>query len=137
VKIDAFAHISPIRYLERVEDILASPGAPPIEELGDPAVTSDLARFANDEMAGLVRGHDRFVGFAAALPLNDVDAGLERLPHEPLEYFRRFYADTVLFGAARAALHARLLRPRQRPLRHGHRRPGARLRRQRPRGAAV
>jgi aminocarboxymuconate-semialdehyde decarboxylase len=120
VKIDAFAHISPIRYLERVEGILASPGAsaavrehgpwlredpvlydleararalapfddyrqvlvlgaPPIEELGAPALTGDLARLANEEMAGLVRDHDRFVGFAAALPLNDVDAGLEEL----------------------------------------------------------
>jgi aminocarboxymuconate-semialdehyde decarboxylase len=120
VKIDAFAHISPIRYLEQVEEILASPGAsaavrehgpwlredpvlydleareralapfddyrqllvlgaPPIEELGDAAVTRQLAQLANDEMAGLVRDHDRFVGFAAALPLNDVDAGLEEL----------------------------------------------------------
>jgi len=120
VKIDAFAHISPVRYLERVEEILASPGAsaavrehgpwlredpvlydldareralapfddyrqvlvpgaPPIEELGDPALTRQLAQLANDEMAGLVRDHDRFVGFAAALPLNDVDAGLEEL----------------------------------------------------------
>ena len=120
MKIDAFAHISPTRYLDRVEAILAGPGAsaavrehgpwlredpvlydldareralepfddyrqvlvlgaPPIEELGDPAVTRDLARLANDEMAALVRDRDRFVGFAAALPLNDVDAGLEEL----------------------------------------------------------
>jgi uncharacterized protein len=117
VKIDAFAHISPVRYLERVERILARPGvsaavaehgpwlredpvlydldarwralepfddyrqvlvlaAPPLEELGEPAVTRDLARLANDEMAALVKRHDRFVGFAASLPLNDVDAGL-------------------------------------------------------------
>jgi len=27
MKIDAFAHISPVRYLERVEEILAGPGA--------------------------------------------------------------------------------------------------------------
>jgi aminocarboxymuconate-semialdehyde decarboxylase len=120
VKIDAFAHISPIRYLERVEAILASPGvsaavrehgpwlredavlfdldarwralepfadyrqvlvlgAPPLEELGAPAVTRDLARLANDEMAGLVRDHDRFCGFAAGLPLNDVEASLAEL----------------------------------------------------------
>ena len=120
MQIDAFAHISPIRYLERVEAILASPGvsaavrehgpwlredpelfdldarwralepfpdyrqvlvlsAPPLEELGAPAVTRDLARLANDEMAGLVRDHDRFVGFAASLPLNDVDASLAEL----------------------------------------------------------
>jgi uncharacterized protein len=120
VKIDAFAHISPIRYLERVERILAGPdvstavtehrpwlradpvlfdlearwralepfddcrqvlvlAAPPLEELGSPAVTRDLARLANDEMAALVQAHDRFVGFAASLPLNDVDAGLAEL----------------------------------------------------------
>jgi uncharacterized protein len=120
VKIDAFAHISPIRYLERVEHILASPGvspavrehapwlradpvlfdldarrralepfddyrqvlvlaAPPLEELGPPAVTRELARLANDEMAALVRDRDRFVGFAASLPLNDVDASLVEL----------------------------------------------------------
>ena len=99
MKIDAFAHISPIRYLERVEDILAGPsasaavrehgpwlredpvlydldareralepfgdyrqvlvlGAPPIEELGEPAVTRQLAQLANDEMAGLVRDRE-------------------------------------------------------------------------------
>jgi aminocarboxymuconate-semialdehyde decarboxylase len=120
VKIDAFAHISPIRYLERVEEILAGPGAsaavrehgpwlredpvlydldarerslapfddlrqvlvlgaPPIEELGGPAVTRQLAQLANDEMAAIVQDRDRFVGFAAALPLNDVEAGLEEL----------------------------------------------------------
>jgi uncharacterized protein len=120
VKIDAFAHISPIRYLERVERILGSPGvspavrehgpwlradpvlfdldarwralepfadyrqvlvlaAPPLEELGPPAVTRDLARLANDEMAALVGDHDRFCGFAASLPLNDVDAALAEL----------------------------------------------------------
>ena len=53
--------------------------APPLEELGPPAVTRDLARLANDEMAALVQGHDRFVGFAASLPLNDVDASLAEL----------------------------------------------------------
>ena len=120
MRIDAFAHISPVRYLERVEAILAGPGvsaavrehgpwlredpvlfdldarrralepfadyrqvlvlgAPPLEELGAAAVTRDLARLANDEMAGLVRDHDRFVGFAAALPLNDVEASLAEL----------------------------------------------------------
>jgi uncharacterized protein len=50
---------------------------PPLEEVGPPAVAADLARRANDEMAELVgRFPDRLVGFAAALPLNDVDAAL-------------------------------------------------------------
>ncbi len=118
--IDAFAHISPIRHLERVERILARPdvsaavrehgpwlradpvlydldarwralepfadyrqvlvlAAPPLEELGPPAVTRDLARAVNDDMAALVAAHDRFVGFAAALPLNGVDASIAEL----------------------------------------------------------
>jgi uncharacterized protein len=120
VKIDAFAHISPIRYLERVEDILRGPdaspavrehgpwlredpvlydldarrralepfpdyrqvlvlAAPPVDELGPVAVTRDLARLANDEMAALVRDHERFVGFAAALPLADTETALAEL----------------------------------------------------------
>jgi predicted TIM-barrel fold metal-dependent hydrolase len=120
MKIDAFAHISPIRYLERVERILQRPdaspavrehapwlredpvlydldareralepfpdyhqvlvlAAPPLDELGPAAVAADLARFANDEMAALVRDRDRFVGFAAALPLADTEAALAEL----------------------------------------------------------
>jgi aminocarboxymuconate-semialdehyde decarboxylase len=53
--------------------------APPLEELGAPAVTRDLARAVNDDMAALVAAHDRFVGFAAGLPLNDVDASVAEL----------------------------------------------------------
>jgi uncharacterized protein len=120
VKIDAFAHISPIRYLEQVERLLQGPdaspavrehgpwlredavlydldarrralepfpdyrqvlvlAAPPLDELGPVAVTGDLARLANDELAALVRDHERFVGFAAALPLADTEAALREL----------------------------------------------------------
>jgi aminocarboxymuconate-semialdehyde decarboxylase len=53
---------------------------PPIEEIGPPAVAAEFARLANDEMAGLVRAFPvRFLGFAAALPLNDVDAAVREL----------------------------------------------------------
>src|SRR5439155_338163 len=46
--------------------------------LGDAALTRDLARLANDSMAELCRRHpDRFLGFAAALPMNDPDASVE------------------------------------------------------------
>lgn len=51
---------------------------PPLEEVGPPPVASEFARLANDEMAELVARHpDRFTGFVAALPLNDVEASLD------------------------------------------------------------
>jgi predicted TIM-barrel fold metal-dependent hydrolase len=53
---------------------------PPLDQLGDPAVSRDLARAVNDELAELVASYpDRFAGFAAALPLNDVDAAVGEL----------------------------------------------------------
>jgi aminocarboxymuconate-semialdehyde decarboxylase len=55
-------------------------GVFPVDELGPPNVTVELAREANDELAELVRTYpDRFLGFAATLPLSDVDASLEEL----------------------------------------------------------
>ena len=121
-KIDAFAHILPGRYLERLEvQLAATIGAaqlryyregvfrfdpvltdldarwrrieaygdyaqvlvlavPPLEEVGPPKVAVELARLANQEMAELVgRFPERFVGFAAALPLGDVEAALEEM----------------------------------------------------------
>ncbi|HVD00572.1 MAG TPA: amidohydrolase family protein [Candidatus Dormibacteraeota bacterium] len=53
---------------------------PPLEEVGPPTVSASFARLANEEMADLVRRHpDCFAGFAAALPLNDVEASLEEM----------------------------------------------------------
>jgi uncharacterized protein len=124
-KIDAFAHILPRAYLERLErqleqtmapsqlayyregvfsfdpvltdldarwrtmDTIEPSGeyaqvlvlaVPPLEEVGPLAVAVELARLANDEMADLVqRFPDRFVGFAAALPLCDVEAAMREL----------------------------------------------------------
>ena len=119
--IDAFAHIVPPRYLERLERLLATwqpsdrvklyrswlyeddvlgdldarrrlldrfpgyrqvlvLGVFPTDELGDPRQSAELARAVNDELAELVRDDpDRFAGFAAELPLNDVEASLEEL----------------------------------------------------------
>jgi aminocarboxymuconate-semialdehyde decarboxylase len=55
-------------------------GVYPSEELGDPGRPRELARAVNDELAELVRDHpDRLAGFAAELPLDDVDASLEEL----------------------------------------------------------
>ncbi|HYA47077.1 MAG TPA: amidohydrolase family protein [Burkholderiales bacterium] len=45
---------------------------PPIESLGPPPVSSELARIGNDGMAELVAKHpDRFPAFVAGLPMND------------------------------------------------------------------
>ena len=124
-KIDAFAHILPRPYLERLEkqleksmapsqldyyregvfsfdpaltdldarwrtmDMIAPYGeyaqvlvlaVPPLEEVGPPRVAAELARIANDEMADLVRRFpDRFVGFAAALPLSNIEEASHEL----------------------------------------------------------
>jgi predicted TIM-barrel fold metal-dependent hydrolase len=55
------------------------PAVPPLEHLGPPGTSRELARELNDELAELVRAHDRFLGFAAALPLDDVEASLAEL----------------------------------------------------------
>ena len=121
-KIDAFSHILPPRYLQRLErrleevmppeqlryyregvfgfdptisDLAARRAAveaigdyaqvlvlavPPLEEVGPPEVAAEFARLANDEMAELVLTHpDLFVGFAAALPLNDTEMAIAEL----------------------------------------------------------
>jgi uncharacterized protein len=53
---------------------------PPLEELGGPRAALDLARLANDEVAGLVGKYpDRFAGFTAALPMDDPDAAAAEL----------------------------------------------------------
>ncbi len=50
---------------------------PPIEQMAQGQQAVDLARLANDSMADLVRRYpDRFVGFAASLPLADADAAM-------------------------------------------------------------
>src|SRR5262249_28928139 len=53
---------------------------PPLEVIGGPDVTPDLARLANDEMAALVSKHpDRFPAFVASLPMNHPDAALKEI----------------------------------------------------------
>jgi predicted TIM-barrel fold metal-dependent hydrolase len=113
VKIDAFCHIMPRPYFDRLQGIsseraanllrrtapirtlwdlderlrlmdrfedyaqIISLAAPPIEALGEPAESAELARLANDGMADLVRERpEHFPGFVAGLPMNDVDAAL-------------------------------------------------------------
>ena len=54
--------------------------SPPIEALGDATLARDLARLANDELAGLVERHpDAFPAFVAGVPANDVEATLEEI----------------------------------------------------------
>src|SRR4051794_41474206 len=51
--------------------------APPPEDLGDPAVSREMATLANDELARLVAAHpDRFAGWVGAVPMNDPDAAV-------------------------------------------------------------
>jgi aminocarboxymuconate-semialdehyde decarboxylase len=51
--------------------------APPIEALGGPDVSPDLARVANDSMAEIVARHPhRFPGFIASVPMNNPEAAV-------------------------------------------------------------
>jgi predicted TIM-barrel fold metal-dependent hydrolase len=52
---------------------------PPLEVLGGPDETPQLAREANDGLADLVENEDRFIAFAAALPMNNPDAAVAEL----------------------------------------------------------
>ena len=51
--------------------------SPPLETLGEPSVTRELAKLANDEMAELCgRYPERFCGFSASLAMNDPEASV-------------------------------------------------------------
>jgi aminocarboxymuconate-semialdehyde decarboxylase len=53
---------------------------PPIEQVATGAKGRDLARLANDALAELCQQYpERFVGFAAGLPMDDPDAALDEL----------------------------------------------------------
>jgi aminocarboxymuconate-semialdehyde decarboxylase len=53
---------------------------PPLELLGPPACTVELARIANDGLAELCRRHPlHFPSFVASLPMNDIDATLREI----------------------------------------------------------
>jgi predicted TIM-barrel fold metal-dependent hydrolase len=113
MKIDAFTHIFPKAYFDKMTEVLPagrdmhkrvraipsivdldarfrimdefgdgyrqvlSLGSPPIEVFGAPRLTAEMARIANDGMAELVAKYpDRFFGFVASLPMNDLEATL-------------------------------------------------------------
>ena len=53
---------------------------PPLEYLGSPAETPDLARMANDGLADLCRRYpERFPTFIASLPMNNIEASLAEI----------------------------------------------------------
>jgi aminocarboxymuconate-semialdehyde decarboxylase len=70
------------RVMDQFEDyvqVICLPN-PPLEVLGSPDVTSELAQIANDGMAEYVDKYpDRFPGFIASLSLSDPDAALTEL----------------------------------------------------------
>jgi predicted TIM-barrel fold metal-dependent hydrolase len=54
--------------------------APPLENVAGPDLSPDLAKMANDEMAGIVERYpDRFPGFVASLPMNNPDAAMREI----------------------------------------------------------
>jgi predicted TIM-barrel fold metal-dependent hydrolase len=56
--------------------------APPAEDIGPPPISSEFARRGNEGLAELVRRYpDRFAGFVACLPMNDVEAALREIDH--------------------------------------------------------
>src|SRR5579863_5447178 len=59
---------------------LLSLPAPPMEVMAPPDKSPEFARIANDGMADLVAKYpDRFIGFVASLPMNNVDACLAEI----------------------------------------------------------
>ena len=61
------------------QQILTAAG-PGLETFCDPKTSPELARIANDEMAELVAKYpDRFLSFAASLPMNNMDACLQEV----------------------------------------------------------
>jgi predicted TIM-barrel fold metal-dependent hydrolase len=73
-----------MRQLEEFDDyqqIISLP-APAPEDLGPPEVSRRLARLGNEGLAELVAGNpDRFAGFVAAVPLNDIDGTLAEIDY--------------------------------------------------------
>src|SRR5687768_16409816 len=53
---------------------------PPIESIGEPPLSTELARLGNDILADLCVKHpDRFVGFSASMPMNDPEGTLNEI----------------------------------------------------------
>jgi predicted TIM-barrel fold metal-dependent hydrolase len=60
--------------------------APPVEDLGSPQISRQMARIGNEAMAELVRSHpDRFAGFCASVPMDDPEAAVAELEYATRE----------------------------------------------------
>lgn len=71
-------------YMDEFEDYrqIINLAAPPVEDVGGPQRSRELAHIGNEGLAELVQKHpDRFAGFAASVPLNNVDAALEEVDY--------------------------------------------------------
>lgn len=56
--------------------------APPVEDIGDPERSAEFARIGNEGLAEMVRKYpDRFAGFAASVPLNNMAAALDEIDY--------------------------------------------------------
>jgi aminocarboxymuconate-semialdehyde decarboxylase len=69
-----------LRLMERYPDVaqVLTIAQPAVESMLGPKDAVELARIANDELAEIVGKYpDKFLGAAACLPLNDIDAALE------------------------------------------------------------
>jgi len=71
-----------LRLLDQFGDFqqVISLANPPLELLGPPELTAELARIANDGLAELCRRHpERFPAFIASLPLNTIEGTLREI----------------------------------------------------------
>ena len=71
-----------LRIMDRYEGYaqVLTQSSPSLDRLGGPADTPDLARLLNDSLAEIVARHpDRFLGFAASLPMNNPDAAVAEI----------------------------------------------------------
>jgi predicted TIM-barrel fold metal-dependent hydrolase len=74
---DIDAHLRLMERYDGYQQVLALSN-PPIEMLGGPDVTPQLARLANDGLAAVVKAHpDRFPAFIASMPMNNPEAAVQ------------------------------------------------------------
>ena len=77
--VDIDARLRLLDEFEGLQQVL-SLANPPLELVGPPDLTPDLARLANDALAEICRRYpDRFPAFIAALPTNNIDATLAEI----------------------------------------------------------